>query len=327
MFPSGVPFVSIIVPYGAGRGYQTVLQSIRLMDYPRDRMELLVIEGRLPARQRNAGIAAAKGEFIFFFDDDVTHHPDIIRRMLKFYDDPAVAIVGGPNVTPPTDSFLQKCFGYVMSSYFATTSMSARYTPKGGVRVTSEKELILCNLSGRAGVLKKHPLNEHLFPAEENEWFNRIQNAGYKLIYDPDSVSFHSRRPTVGKFIKQNFGYGRGRMELFLLQPSAFKLLFMAPSLFILYLLSLPFLFLYQQLPLHVEIVWSAPAVLYCLCALIASCVAGIKSGNFRSIAVLPFLFPLVHIPYGFGIAGGLLKRLKGWKSTELPITVRKQPL
>ena len=321
------PFISIVVPYGAGRGYQTVLQSIRLMDYPRDRMELIVIEGQLPARQRNMGIAKAKGEFIFFFDDDVTHYPDIIKRMLKFYDDPAVAIVGGPNLTPPSDSFLQKCFGCVMSSYFATASMSARYKPKGGIRTTNEKELILCNLSGRAAVLKEHQLNEHLYPAEENEWFNRIRNAGYKLIYDPESISFHSRRPTIIKFIKQNFGYGRGRMEMFLIQPSAFELLFLVPSFFALYLLSLPCVLHVPSLALDFKAAVLVPGLLYCFFDVAASIIAGIKGRNFPAIAVLPFLFPLAHIPYGFGMIWGLFKRLHGWRKTDVPITIRNQPI
>ena len=170
-------------------------------------------------------------------------------------------------------------------------------------------------------------MNWKPFPAEENEWFNRLRNAGYKLIYDPESISFHSRRPTIGKFIRQNFGYGRGRTEMFLLQPSAFELLFTVPSLFVLYLLSFPLTYVFLDLPAHFKIAWGVPALLYFLCDGIASFVAGVKNRDARAIAVLPFLFPLVHLPYGFGTIGGLLKRLKGWRSTEVPITVRNQPL
>jgi succinoglycan biosynthesis protein ExoA len=327
MSSSPVPFISIVVPYGAGRSYQKVLESIRRMDYPRDKMELLVVEGTLPSRQRNMGIAGAKGEFIFFFDDDVTHHPDIIRRMLKFYDDKSVAIVGGPNLTPPADSFIQKCFGYVMSSFFATASMSARYKPKGSVRATDEKELILCNLSGRAEVLRKYPLNEHLYPAEENEWFNRIHDAGYKLIYDPESISFHSRRPTIPKFIRQNFGYGRGRMEVFFIQPSAFEPLFMVPPVFVLYCLSLPFIFFFPHWTLVSKAVVCAPALMYCFFDAVASCIAGIKGRDIPAIAVMPFLFPLAHIPYGSGMIWGLFRKLGGWRKIDVRITIKNQKI
>jgi succinoglycan biosynthesis protein ExoA len=327
MKPNELPMVTIIVPYGKGRSYETVLESVRRMDYPREKMELLVIEGRIPARQRNAGIKVAKGEVIFFFDDDVTHHPDIIKRMLKFYDDPDVAIVGGPNLTPPADTFLQKCFGYAMCSYFATASMCARYKPVGVARKASEKELILCNLSGRTEVLRKHLLDERLYPAEENEWFNRIRDAGYTLIYDPESVSFHSRRPTVSKFIKQNFGYGRGRMEMFLIQPKAFELLFLVPSLFVLYLCLLAGTVLVPWVPAPVKYAAAIPFALYCLLNILASVVEGVKEKNLRSIAALPFIFPMAQVPYGIGMFWGFAKRFKGWKVPDVPVAVKNQPI
>lgn len=322
-----LPIISIIVPYGKGRSYETVLESIRRMDYPREKMELLVIEGRMPARQRNAGIRAARGEFIFFFDDDVTHNPDIIKRMLKFYEDPEVAIVGGPNLTPPADTFLQKCFGYAMCSYFATASMCARYKPVGTARKASEKELILCNLSGRTDVLRKHLLDERLYPAEENEWFNRIRDAGYTLIYDPESISFHSRRPTVSKFIKQNFGYGRGRTEMFLIQPKAFELIFLVPPLFVLYLCALAGALLLPFVPVAVKAVAAIPFALYCLLDILASIIEGVREKNLRSIAVLPFIFPMAQVPYGTGMFWGLAKKLKGWKTPDVPVEVKNQPI
>ncbi len=306
------PLVSIIVPYGPGFSYQTVLESIRAVDYPKDKIEFIVIEGRLPARQRNEGIKAAKGKFLFFFDDDVTVEPSIIRKMLAHYKDPNVAMVGGPNLTPESDTFLQKCFGAVMGSYFATTQMSVRYKALGSAREATEKDIILCNLSARASVLKENLLDERLYPGEENELANRLMAKGYKLMYDPEAVAYHSRRPTLRKFARQNYGYGRGRIESFFVSPKDLQLLFFAPAVFVAYLCALAVLSATKLLPKPIKLFAFSPLILYLILDLVASTAAAIEQKDIRKLAALPFIFPLVHIPYGLGIFGGLIRIYRG---------------
>lgn len=52
-------------------------------------------------RQRNVGAAAASGDIVFFFDDDVLPAPDFIAVMLKTFEDhPEFA--GGMGTLPPT---------------------------------------------------------------------------------------------------------------------------------------------------------------------------------------------------------------------------------
>lgn len=259
------------------------------------------MEGTQPAKQRNEAIKRAKGEIIFFFDDDVIVDPDIIIKMLKHYEDKNVAIVGGPNLTPESDSFIQKSFGYVMESYFGTSDMCNRYKASGEAREATEKDLILCNLSARRSLLEKEgAFVESLYPNEENELFNRLQAKGYKLIYDPKAIVYHSRRSSIKGFIKQNFNYGRGRIEQTLIQPSSFKVLFAVPTIFTLYLVSLP---------LISNKIFFLPLFLYISISLISSAKISWSKKNLKLLLILPLLFPMIHVPYGLGFIYGLYSR------------------
>ena len=309
---SDLPFISIIVPYGPGMSYQTVLESIRKVDYPRDLMEFIVAEGKQPARQRNKAVEMAKGKFVFFFDDDVIVEKDTIRRMLSFYGEDEVAMVGGPNLTPSTDTFLQKCFGYVLSSYFATAKMSNRYKSGGEPRGATEKDLILCNLSSRTSILRKFPFDEDQWPAEEVELFNWVVEEGHKLIYDPDAIVYHSRRPTLYRFAKQNFGYGRGRMELFLKRPGDFEFVFLIPAIFTLYAMAFPFLSLSRAMSGLAISLLSVPMFAYVVITLLVSMHISLREKSLPTFLVIPFLFPFAHLPYGLGTIYGFFKKFFG---------------
>ena len=291
------------------------MDSIRRLDYPLEKIEVIVAEGTQPARQRNEAIKVAKGSILFFFDDDVVIDPNIIKRMLQFYDDPAITMVGGPNLTPATDSFLQKCFGYCMSSFFATAQMSSRYKSCGHERTGTEKNLICCNVSGRAAIVRDNLFNETLWPCEENELFNRLQQKGHTLIFDPHSIVYHTRRHSLLKFAKQNFGYGRGRVEQLLIQPSTFEPLFLAPPLFTLYSLSLLIVPLFQQLWGRYLVFYSIPMMVYLFITLLLSLWTAISEKKVKAFFVLPFIYFLVHIPYGLGMMYGLFHRM--WSKSK----------
>lgn len=296
-----IPQVTVIIPILPRKNANITIESLKIANYLQEKIEVIVVEGRQPAKQRNAAIKLAKGEFIFFFDDDVTVHPNIFNQMLKSYNGD-VAVVGGPNLTPETDSLLQKCFGFAMMSYLGAATMSKRYKTVGKeAREATEKDLILCNLSGRRDVLINNLFMENLYPNEENELLNRLISKGYKLIYNPDAVVYHSRRTTIKSFIKQNFNYGRGRAKQILVQPFSFEPLFLIPTLFVFYLFSL--LIVTNSL-------YSIPLILYLLMCFVFSLKIAVKRKNVRILLLLPWIFPLIHIPYGLGFIYGFIRNL-----------------
>lgn len=55
-------------------------------------------------RQRNAGLREARGEVVLFLDDDARVRPDVLRRVLAAYDDPAVVGVTGRVLEPASNA-------------------------------------------------------------------------------------------------------------------------------------------------------------------------------------------------------------------------------
>jgi cellulose synthase/poly-beta-1,6-N-acetylglucosamine synthase-like glycosyltransferase len=312
-----LPPVTLIIAAKPGLRDILAVEAARRLDYPRDRLELIVARGTQPAVQRNAAIRAARGELIYFLDDDSVPLPGNLRRAVAHFARAEVAMVGGPNVCPPEAPPLEQAFALVMASWLAFGPSRARYAPVGALRETSEKELILCNQMARRSVLLQHGgFDEALYPNEENALMDDIQARGGKLLYDPELVVHRRPRRSLGAFARMLRNYGRGRAEQFRLHPTAGSALNFVPPLFCLYLLAVPFL-----LP------WSlGPLGLYALAVLLQT--LALKHRSFGTIWRVPPLIVLTHVCYGLGFWRGLFTRLKASRArTDVPVTLEPVPL
>jgi len=305
------PLISVVVPVAPGGSIKMLTDSLKKANYPKDRIEVIVAEGKKPAYQRNLASKKAKGDYIFFFDDDVAVEKNAIRELLKGFKSGA-ELVGGPNLTPSADSLIQKAHGRAMASFFGAAKMKTRYVSEGDMREAGETDLILCNLAvTKKAFLKEGGFKEDLYPNEENYLFNQMRAHGKKLIYNPRAVVYHSRRDSIGKMARQVFHYGGGRREQTFMQPSSFSPMFLVPSAFFLYLVSLA---LYQPLWYF----W--PLRLYIIADLVFSLWNSRRDPMY--FFILPWMFPLIHISYGAGFLFGWIFRRKGARSRE--VTIKK---
>ena len=294
----------------AARPGQTEVNAVaagRALDYPADKLEMIVARGRQPSAQRNAALKAARGDLIYFLDDDSAPEPGNLRRAVAHFGDPQVKMVGGPNLCPREAPPLEQVFALVLASWLAFGPSRARYAAAGRVRETSEKELILCNLlARRQALLELGGFNEALYPNEENALMDELQTRGGKLIYDPQLVVRRRPRASLKSFARMLLTYGRGRAEQFRLHPTLGSALNFVPPLFCLYLLALPLLLALTS----IGEVWLAPLGFYALAVLAQALALAIRGRLLYTLAAIP-LMVLTHVLYGLGFWRGLFTTLQ----------------
>ncbi len=312
-----LPFVTIIIPTRPGQAEIPAVTAARALDYPKDRLEIIVVRGKQPAVQRNTALRAARGELIYFLDDDSRAQPDALRRALVHFQRPEVKMLGGPNLCPPDAPMLEQIFAVVLSSWLAFGPSRARYDSVGTARESGEKELILCNmLARRADVLALGGFDEALYPNEENALMDALQQRGAKLIYDPEFIVQRRPRPTLRAFCKMLFTYGRGRAEQFRLHPTPGSALNFVPPLFCVYLVGA--LMGARWLGSWVF----APLGLYLLTVTVQTLVSIFTKGLFRSLLAAPLLLAS-HVFYGLGFWRGLVTPLKsGGEKQQVEVTL-----
>ncbi len=264
--------------------------------------EVILVEGKNPSLQRNAGVAAASGNIIYFIDDDTKvdrHAYSIAERRMA--DNPDIGVLGGPCLAPDTDSFTQKSFAAVFASPWATGKSSARYRKTGKERETDEKELILCNLFVRKEVIENAGgFRQELYPNEENEFLNRVQRSGFKIFYNPEVAVTRSHRKNHIEFFRQCFTYGKGRAEQTLFAFDAKDSINTVPAFFLIYLIYLAFTgpIAEEMLPLVVYLVLNL--------GFSVSAAGKIKNPAFTLPVFINFI--ALHICYGAGFIYGLLR-------------------
>ena len=299
-----LPSVTVIIPARPDEAEVTAVKAARDLDYPADKLEIILARGKQPSVQRNTALRAAKGELIYFLDDDALPSSANLRHAIEHFRDPKVQMLGGPNICPADAPFLEQVFALVLSSWIAFGPSRARYAKVGKVRETSEKELILCNMLGRRETLLAHGgFNEALYPNEENALMDNIQKTGGKLMYDPELFVWRRPRRTLEQFMRMLMNYGRGRAEQFRTTPTLGSLPNFVPPLFCAYLAVLiPAAYFWPVALL--------PLAIYYFAIIVQGLTLIPRGGMIRSLCALPFLVE-THIFYGIGFWRGLFTPLK----------------
>jgi len=228
------PLVTVIVPTKNSEDLiGNCLKSLQELDYPRDRLEIIISDGlssdttreiaesygakvmmdygKSIVSGRNAAFAIAQGKLIAITDADCTFDKDWLKNSPKYFKDDRVGGIGGPNLVPPNETNFGKAVGLIFE--YAPYVTKAAHTKVHNRVIESRSHG--SNAIYRADVLRQvTPVDESLIGGEDVIMNEEIQDLGYKLLYVPDVAVFHSRRPTPKKWWHQIYKYGKDRVLL-----------------------------------------------------------------------------------------------------------------
>ena len=181
-----------------------------------------------PAIKRDIGAEKARGELLFFLDDDSYPEKDWIRKTLPYFKDQSIAAIGGPAITPSNDSFLQKVSGAVFLTKVGG-GIPERYYSKGKTKEIDDWPSV--NLIVRKSIFTKiGGFKSEYWPGEDTKLCLEIIKEGGKILYAPDVIVWHHRRSGLFRHLKQIGNYGLHRGFFAKRYPeTSFKLLYFIP--------------------------------------------------------------------------------------------------
>ncbi|MCW8965857.1 MAG: glycosyltransferase [Candidatus Pacearchaeota archaeon] len=302
---------SLVIPVAPDRN-APIIESIKKLDYPKDEFHIVVVKGLNPSENRNKGASKSKGDIICFLDDDATLPSNYLKKAKDFFDKyNEIDVVGGPQLSPLNEKGFAKISGYALSSILGSASSSSRYKRNKLNLNTDEKSLTSANLFVKKEVMDKIKFDPSLWPGEDPKFIEDAKKEKFKVAYSPDLIMYHMRRPTPRQMMKQIFNYGRVRP----VKESFFETLkkpqFIVPSFAIIYALSYFIaIILNPQLIsglifnnlFSINFLLVLPFVLYAFLVILFSFYESIKHKDLKAIFILPFVYFMIHMSYGFGI-------------------------
>ncbi len=235
-----LPTVTIQLPmYNEATVVARLLDAVGQMDYPRDRLEIQVLDdssdetrtiaenkvAELCARGLDAvyvrrpdrvgykagaldfGLARAKGELVAIFDADFIPQPSFLRSVVGNFQDPAVAVV-------------QTRWEHINRDLNLLTSVQALMLD-GHHMVENRARCgagFIWNFSGTGGIWRAEAIRDaggwqHDTITEDLDLSYRAQLKGWRFVYRPDVLTPSELPEDMSAFREQQFRWAKGTVQ------------------------------------------------------------------------------------------------------------------
>lgn len=320
------PFVSIILPICNEADFiETCIESILDSDYPKDRMEVIVVDGmstdstpqivqaiasrddrvhlfdnprRIVPVAMNQGIIRSKGEIIIRVDGHVIVAKDFISKSVQTLIEHKEAwCVGGP-VETVNSTFIGKTIAAAMSSPVGVGNSMFRLGDYQG-----HVDTLAFGAYWRWVFDKIGFFDEELVRNQDDELNMRLILNGGKIYMTPSIRSRYFPRSSLKKLARQYYQYGFWRIRTIQKHKRPATVRQIIPLAFVCLWIVLIFASLFT---LSGKCMLTGFAALYLLILFLGLLDVSRKTG-LKSGLISPLIFVIIHFSYGIGSLYGLI--------------------
>jgi glycosyltransferase involved in cell wall biosynthesis len=315
------PAVTLVVAMRNERDHiEACLRSILDQDYPSDRIEILVFDGRstdgsretaervltglpraavvenprrIQAAAWNEGIERATGDVIGIVSGHATLGRGYVRAAVDTLRRTGATMVGGP-VRAIGEGIVGEAVALAVSTPFGVGGARFRYLDE-----EEDVDTVFMGLCRRE-VYRQFPFDEEMVRNQDDELSYRILDAGGRIVCNPSIESTYRSRPTLATLWAQYFDYGYWKVRVIQKHPEQARIRHLVPATLVAGLAS----------GAVVARLW-APAAVVPIGYLGAVAVASAVAAGRRSPTVVPVLalvYPILHLSYGLGFLTGLIR-------------------
>ncbi len=323
------PFVSIIIPCRNEADFiDKCLDSLIANDYPKDRMEILVIDGLSEDRTKeiidiyankypfikrienpkkitpvawNIGIKNSKGEIISMLGSHSTYSKNYISKSVQYLSDYHADVAGGVlRAAPARNTLVAKAIAYTVSHPFGSG-----LSYKGGLNKVKWVDTVFAG-SYRKEILEKTGLfNENLVRSQDMDFNIRLKKAGGKILLVPEIGITYYPKSTFREFLKHNFKDGIWAILPLKFGATLFKPRHLIPLIFVTSIVIALCLSIFISYFLYIFLFIAG---LYLTVSFTSSIHISIKHRNFIYLFLALIAFAIRHFAYGIGSLWGILK-------------------
>jgi len=307
--------VSIIIPCRNEEKYiAKCLDSIVSQDYPKENLEVLVVDGMSEDKTKeivkeyskrypfikflenpnkftsfalNIGIKKAKGEIIVRMDAHAGYEKDYISKCVRYLKEYNADNIGGTMKTLARENtIVAKAIALCLSHPFGVGGSQFRI----GANKPKWVDTVFNGCYKKEVFDKIGLFNENLIRSQDMEFNLRLKKAGGRILLHPAIVSYYYPKSNLKDFFLHNIQDGIWAILPLKFVKIPLKLRHYVPLVFVL------------TLPLSV---WP-----YILLSLFFSAKTAFREKDFRLFFMMPLVFAARHIGYGLGSIIGLIKLL-----------------
>jgi succinoglycan biosynthesis protein ExoA len=320
-----LPLVTIAMPaFNEERFIETCIRSVWAQDYPRDRLEILVADGRStdrtreilaelaatdpriqlidnPERLQAAGLGhivkQARGDVIVRMDVHCEYAADYVSKCITTLQATGADNVGGAQRAKAKTPFQQALCAALRSPLGVGGASYRSATAEGFV------DTVFLGAFRRAVFERVGLWDPAAATNEDAELNQRILEAGGRIYLSPDIEVHYFPRESLRALAKQYFRYGRGRARTLLMRGKLPKLRPLVPFFLVSGAAAM------MLVPPAWPLLPPAAAAYLLACGAEAVRVAGALGP--RAVATAAAIFPVLHFSHGSGFALGLLHYLR----------------